>query len=273
MNTRTPSIRKTLLSAAAVALAACGGGETASLRFAAVEPHTHTATAQRQGPTAQGTYVPKFRSSDGLEFVLSEARIHLKDIRVELPQGAKCAEVRGLPAGATCEAGETSTVKIPGPILVDMVTSASTPDLSGLRLPPGTYHRIDFRLDEAKAGEVPADEPLVGSTLRVKATFIQVQNGTNTLQTLELNLKFSEDARFESTTGLEVFGNDTLVALLNPQMWLDGLPVASCLEKGDLVTSSGVLRFDASAKGDCSGAETLVKANIKRSGEMRWSQY
>jgi hypothetical protein len=270
MNTRTPSIRQTLLSAAAaLALTSCGEGGATWLRFAAVEPHTHKTSALSQGPTAQGTYVPEFRSSDGLVFTLAEARIHLKDIRVELPQGAKCSAVRGLPAGATCETGETSTVKIPGPILVDMVTSASTPDLSGLRLPAGTYHRIDFRLDEAKADEVPANEPLVGYTLRVKATFIQ----NATLQTLELNLKFSEDARFESTTGLQVFGNDTLLAMLNPQMWLDGLPVASCLQKGDLVTSSGVLRFDASAKGDCSGAETLVKANVKRSGELRWSQY
>lgn len=276
MNTRTPSLRQILLSAtAAVALAACGGGgETALLRFAAVEPHTHKLGTPgqgptAQGPTAQGTYVPEFRSSDGLTFTLSEARIHLKDIRVELPQGSMCAEVRGLPAGATCEAGETSTVKIPGPILVDMITSASTPDLSGLRLPAGTYHRIHFRLDEARAGEVPADEPLLGSTLRVKATFIR----NAALQTLELNLKFSDDARFESLTGLEVFANDTLLALLNPQVWLENLPVESCLQNGDLVTSSGVLRFDASAKGDCIGAEEKVKANVKRSGDLRWSAY
>jgi hypothetical protein len=273
MNLRVPSLRQTLLSTAAVSLAACGG-EGASLRFSVHESQVRTASVHLQGAQATDTSTapPTFTSSDGITFTLTDARIHLKDIRLDLPQGTKCAEVRGLLSGATCKGGDSGsgsgTVVVPGPILVDLMTGATQPDLSTLRLPAGTYKRIDFRLEEAKAGEVPSTEPLVGYSLRVKAGFTH----DSTPSTLELNLKFSEDARFESSTGVEVGADDALLALLQPQVWLEGLPVATCLQKGDLVMSNNVLLIDARAKGDCSGAEETVKRNIKTSGDLRKSK-
>jgi len=268
MNARIPTLRQSLLSAAVLALTACGG-EGASLRFSV---HESQATAANALVSASEPIVPApvtFQSSDGITFTLHEARIHLKDIRLDLPQGSKCEEVRGLLAGAECKGGTTgsgsSTLVVPGPILVNLMTGTTTPDLSGLRLPAGNYKRIDFRLDEAKAGEVPATEPLVGYSLLVKADF--TRNATPTL--LDLKLKFSEDARFESTTGVDIGADDALLALLKPQVWLEGLPVATCLSKGDLTLSNNVLRIDDQAKGDCSGAEERVKTNVKRSGDLR----
>jgi hypothetical protein len=262
----TASLRLTLLSAA-LAVTACGG-DGASLRFSVNENQAQAASALVQAADAT-TPAPTFRSSDGLTFTLNEARIHLKDIRLDLPQGTKCADVRGLLSGATCKGGDSGsgsgTVVIPGPLIVDLMTGATTPDLSGLRLPAGTYKRIDFRLDEARAGEVAANEPLVGYSLLVKAGFTR----DNTAHTLDLKLKFSEDARFQSSTGVEVGADDELLALLKPQVWLEGLPVASCLQKGDLQIANNVLRIDDQAKGDCSGAEGLVKNNIKNSGDLR----
>jgi hypothetical protein len=271
MNLRAPSLRQTLLpAAAAVALAACGG-EGVSLRFSVHESQAQAASVHVQADHYPLPPAPTFRSSDGVTFTLTEARLHLKDIRLDLPQGTKCANVRGLFAGATCQGGESGsgsgTVVVPGPIIVDLMTGATLPDLSTLRLPAGTYKRIDFRLEEAKAGEVAVTEPLVGYSLRVKASFNQDSTPSN----LELNLKFSEDARFESATGVEVGADDELLALLKPQVWLEGLPVAACLQKGDLEMSSNVLLMDASAKGDCSGAEDTVKRNIKNSGDLRKS--
>ncbi|QRK11128.1 hypothetical protein JQX13_14270 [Archangium violaceum] len=271
MNLRAPSLRQTLLSAATLAVTACGGGEGASLRFSVNESQSaQAARALVQGAeTPAPLEAPTFRSSDGVTFTLTEARIHLKDIRLELPQGTKCAEVRGLLSGATCKGGESGsgsgTVLIPGPLIVDLMTGTTLPDLSGLRLPAGTYKRIDFRLDKAKAEEVASGEPLVGYSLRVKARFTR----DDTDNTLELKLGFSEDARFESATGVEVGADDALLALLAPQAWLEGLPVATCLEKGDLEITNNVLLLDDRAKGDCSGAEDTVKRNIKNSGDLR----
>ncbi|WP_257457721.1 hypothetical protein [Archangium lipolyticum] len=271
MNFRAPSLRQTLLSAAAVSLAACGG-EGASLSFSVYEAQAQAASVHVQADHRPIYPTPTFLSSDGVTFTLTEARIHLKDIRLDLPQGTKCGDVRGLLAGATCKGGESGsgsgTVVIPGPIIVDLMTGATLPDLATLRLPAGTYKRIDFRLEEAKEGEVAATEPLVGYSMLVKASFTQ----DSTPSTLELKLRFSEDARFESATGVEVGANDTLLALLEPHAWLEGLPVAACLQQGDLEMSSDVLRVDARARGDCSGAEETVKSNIKNSGELRKSK-
>jgi hypothetical protein len=218
---------------------------------------------------AEATPAPTFRSSDGVTFTLTQARIHLKDIRLDLPQGTKCAEVRGLLSGATCKGGDSGsgsgTVVVPGPIVVDLMTGTTTPDLSEMRLPAGTYKRIDFRLEEGKADELAAGEPIIGYSLMVKADFIQDSKPT----TLDLKLKFSEDARFQSATGVEVGADDELLALLKPQVWLEGLPVATCLSKGDLEIASNTLLIDARAKGDCSGAEGLVKENVKKSGDLR----
>lgn len=268
MNLRTPSLRQPLLCAAAIGLTACLG-DGAALRFSVNEAEAKAASVFVQGAEATATPAPTFRSSDGIVFTLTEARIHLRDIRLDLPQGTRCAEVSGLLAGATCKGSDSSgTVLVPGPIIVDLMTGATTPDLSGLRLPSGNYKRIDFRLEEAKADEVASGEPLVGYSLLVKASFTR----DNAANTLDLALKFSEDARFESTNGVAVDADTALLALLQPQVWLDGLPVATCLSKGDLQIANNVLRIDGQAKGDCGDAETRVKSNIKNSGQLRTSK-
>ncbi|HEX5748025.1 MAG TPA: hypothetical protein VFZ09_17420 [Archangium sp.] len=266
MNLPTPSLRQSLLCAT-LALTACGG-EGASLRFSVRESQAQAASALVAAASPAASPAPTFTSGD-ITFTLTEARIHLKDIRLDLPQGSKCNDVSGLLSGATCQGGESGsgsgTVVVPGPIVVDLMTGATTPDLSGLRLPAGTYKRIDFRLEEAKADEVASTEPIVGYSLLVKAGFTR----DGAANTLDLKLKFSEDARFQSATGVEVGENDALLALLKPQVWLEGLPVASCIQSGDLRLSGNVLLLDEQAKGACSDAETLVKNNIKNSGDLR----
>lgn len=265
MNLRSLPLRQSLLCAAALSISACGG-EGATLRFSANESQAQAASVLVQGAEMTAAPAPTFRSSDGITFTLTEARIHLRDIRLDLPQGTKCGEVSGLLAGATCKGSDSSgTVLVPGPIIVDLMTGTTTPDLSGLRLPAGNYKRIDFRLEETKADEVASGEPLVGYSLMVKASFTR----DNAANTLDLKLKFSEDARFESANGVAVGADTALLALLSPQVWLDGLPVATCLSKGDLQISGNVLRIDAQAKGECGDAENRVKLNIKNSGQLR----
>jgi hypothetical protein len=270
MPAHLPSLRHSLLSAALV-LTACGGGDGASLRFTVREGGT---SAQGTARTLQAldTNEPApvtFKSSDGVTFTLTEARIHLRDIRLDLPQGTRCEDVRATLHLAECKGGDSGsgsgTVVIPGPIVVNLMTGATTPDLTELRIPAGTYKRIDFRLEEAKSGEVAANEPLLGYSLVVRAGF--ERSGTSS--TLEMKLKFSEDARFESATGVAVPEGGSLVTLLRPAIWLEGLPLGACMQKGDVEIAGNVVRIDDRAKGDCSGAEDTVKRNIKRSGDLR----
>jgi hypothetical protein len=264
-----PSFRTTLLSAAALALTACDGGNGASLHFSVRERVSsgsainHTVQAAEEVPTA-----PTFQSSDGASFTLTQARIHLRDIRLDLPKGTKCADVIANTVGAECMGGDSGsgsgTLVVRGPIVVDLMTGLSTPDLSAVVIPAGNYKRIDFRLEEGHADELPAGETLIGYSLKVSADAAQAGG-----KKLELALKFSEDARFDSATGVDVPEGGKLIAMLQPTKWLTGLPLASCISKGDVTVEADTVRIDDRAKGECSGAEDLVKRNIKTSGDLR----
>ncbi|MCP3137100.1 DUF4382 domain-containing protein [Pyxidicoccus xibeiensis] len=268
MTARLPAFSGTLLSTLALGLSACGG-DGASLRFTANERAVSTSSAWINA-AAESPPVPStvFQSSDGTAFTLTQARIHLRDIRLDLPKGTKCGEVSGLLEGAECKGGDSSgTIQVPGPIVVDLLTGTTTPDLSGLRIPAGNYKRIDFRLEEAKSDEVGATEPLLGYSFLARADFTQ----DGVARKLEMLFKFSEDARFESSTGVDVPEGGSLVAFLKPQVWLEGLPLGECIQDGDVEVANDTVRIDGKSGGKCSDAESTVKSNIKRSGDLRKS--
>jgi hypothetical protein len=268
MTSRIPTFRGLLLASLALGATACGG-DGARLRFTSNDRAVDLSGAWVQAATEPSLPSTVFQSDDGTPFTLTQARIHLRDIRLDLPQGTKCEDVSGLVSGAECKgSGSSGTLQVPGPIVVDLMTGATTPDLSGLRIPAGTYKRIDFRLDEAKADEVGATEPLVGSSFLARADFTQ----DGAARTLALRFKFSEDARFESATGVEVPEGGSLIAFLKPAVWLQGLPLGECVRDGDVEVTNGTVLIDDRAGGKCSDAENTVKANIKRSGDLRRSK-
>jgi hypothetical protein len=268
MTARIPAFRGLLLSSLSLGLVACGD-EDASLRFLANERAVSASNAWVQAAAADTPPPLGFTSSDGTTFTLSQARIHLRDIRLDLPQGTKCGDVSGLVSGAECKGSDSSdTLLVRGPIVVDLMTGATTPDLSGLRIPAGNYKRIDFRLEESKAEEIGTSEPLVGYTFLARADFTQ----DGAARKLELLFKFSEDARFESATGVDVPEGGSLIAFLRPQVWLEGLPLGQCIRDGDVEVSNNTVRIDDRAGGECSDAENRVKLNIKRSGDLRTSE-
>lgn len=274
MTSRIPALRSLVLSSLALGLGACGG-DGAALRFtsndravslSSASARTSSASVWAASDTAPSTV---FTSSDGTPFTLTQARIHLRDIRLDLPKGKKCEDVKGLLSGADCKSSDDAkTLQVPGPIVVDLMTGATTPDLSGLTIPAGTYKRIDFRLEEAKAEDVGANEPLVGYSFLARADFTL----DGAARKLEMFFKFSEDARFESSTGVEVPEGGSLVAFLKPQVWLEGLPLGECIRTGDVEVANGTVRIDAKAGGKCGDAEGIVKSNIKRSGDLRKSE-
>ena len=264
-------LSRTLLVPALV-LTACGGGD-AGLRFSANPALTSaqatasqvqalSASAQQQ-PTA-----PTFQSSDGVTFTLREAYVHLRDIRLDLPKGSRCEDVLATVSGAECKSStsgdDSKTLVVAGPLVVNLMTGATTPDISGLRIPAGTYRRIDFRLTDAATGVTPA--ALAESAFHLKADFTHA----GAPAVLDVRLDFEEDARFESATGVEVGEGDadSLLVLMKPQVWLQGLPLGGCLAKGDVAVVGGVLALDEKAGGDCSATEGLIKDAIKRSGDL-----
>jgi hypothetical protein len=268
MTARIPSFRGLLLSSLALGLSACGSGDGASLRFTSNDGAVNLSSGLVQ-PAADTPPSTVFSSKDGTTFTLTQARIHLRDIRLDLPKGTRCEDVSGLLSGAECKGSDDAkTLQVPGPIVVDLMTGATTPDLSGLRIPAGNYKRIDFRLEEADADDVGAAEPLVGYSFLAGADFSQ----DGVARKLELKFKFSEDARFDSDMGVDVPEGGSLVAFLQPQRWLEGVPLGECIRDGDVEIINNTVRIDDESGSDCSDAENSVKTAIKTSGDLRKSE-
>lgn len=208
-----------------------------------------------------------FTGSDGTKYELLSARANFRDIEIELPPGEKCSSLQ-LEAPAECaNSGSGSpTIVITGPLVVDLLTGASSPDLRKVRVPAGTYKRIDFRLDDVKPDEgVPSTDRLFGNSFTSSATF----DRSGEKITVELALKFNEDLRIEDSGGVTLSGDEgELLLLLKPADWLSDVPINQCIDQGDVTVEAGVVRLDDRAKGSCSDVENTLKRNLKRSMDL-----
>lgn len=255
-------IRKTGCAAVAAFLVGCGG--SAGVQFAA-DPQVASSRQSLSSDTAPVAPIT-FSSNDGMQFELKTARVNLRDIQVDLTSKEKCEDVKPLLA-APAECKGESTIIMRGPFVVDLATGVSTPDLSTARIPAGTYRRIDFRLDDTKDGEgVAATDPLYTKSFHAEAAFTHEGNPA----TLVVSLKINEDLRVERPEGVTLDGTEgELLVLMQPAQWLEGIPVADCLAKKDVVVENGILRLDDNASGGCSAAEGVLKENLKRSMDLR----
>lgn len=240
-------------------LSGCRGGEVA-VRIGASQ------TSKAQALTEQSAPI-EFHSSDGAAFTLTAARANFRDIEIDLPDGQRCADLQvEAPAQCKSEPGGSETIIVRGPIIVDLVTGTSTPDLSTVRIPAGTYSRIDFRLDDTTAESgLPTSDELYGRSFVASAAF----EHEGTPAELQIALQFNEDFRVEEPEGVDLRGADgELLTLLRPELWFEELPVGDCIAKGDVVVENGTYRLDDRAGGGCSGAEGVLKRNLKRSADL-----
>jgi hypothetical protein len=186
-------------------------------------------------------------------FTLTSARIHVRDIKLDLPDGSDCDDR----AGTVCT---NDTIEIRGPFDIDLMTGVSTPSLDVVRVPAGTYKRIDFRIDD--------DGALDDRSLVATADFVHQGQP----MTLALSLRFNEDVRVEAPQGITVSGDGAaLLTLFDATAWLDGLDVAECLTRDELVVDGSTVTVDddlTSGTGSCSEIENVLKLNIKTAAQL-----
>ena len=203
------------------------------------------------------------QDEDGTPFVIERAEANVRHIQLDLPDGQDCGNLE-LPAPAHCESDK---VTVPGPFVVDLVAGTSSPSLEALRVPAGVYERVDVRFDDAEPGDglVQATQALAHHSLHAVGHFEHEGEETR----FELLLKFNEDARFESPSGVrlgEAGGREALL-LLDISHWFEALPVTRCLDEDELRVEDGVLRID-DERSQCSGIESELKDAIKNSGQL-----
>ena len=203
---------------------------------------------------------PASRDAKGEFYGLREARINLRDIELDLPDGVGCAELEGALVGASCEGDK---IRVEGPLLIDLLEGSAQPSIAEVRIPPLTYKRVDYRIDDAE--DLPDGHVLEDHSFYVAAGF--ERDG----QPLELRilLKFNEDARVEAPIGVALPGGGRLTVNFDAAQWLSDVPIGDCLDDGDLEIDNGVVLVDEDS--DCGEIEGTIKDNIKSSTALQSS--
>jgi len=195
---------------------------------------------------------PSFSFTDlgGTTFTITEARINVRHIQFDYPEG---------------NSDNFNQISLNGPFLIDLITGTSNPEIGAFDVEPGIYKRIDVRLDDAEAddGLVSGNDDLLDNTLVVKGSF---DYDGNTNRNFTFILKFNEDIRFEEPGGISINEGETKDIILNLKVdeWLSNINITECLDDGDIVLEgSGDLIINDNNNNDCNNFEGTIKANIK----------
>ncbi len=196
-----------------------------------------------------------FSDTSGTIFTITEARVNVRHIQFDLPEEDPNSGM-----------DTTNQISIESPFIIDLMSGISTPNIAAFTILPGTYKRIDVRLDDTKAEEglVDSADVLFDNTLVVKGKF---DYDSNPNRNYTIILKFNEDVRFEKPTGISVVENSTtdIVLKLKIDEWFQNIDVTSCLDSGDLLLEStgDLIIDDSNGSGPCQDIEQTLKHNIK----------
>jgi hypothetical protein len=211
-----------------------------------------------QAVTSTGSSADLAATDDGGDdFAIESAFLSLRDIELDLPDDATCADIAdGLGGGATCDDSDNSAkIVVAGPFEVDLVAGTATPSLEDVQIPVGTYSRVDFRVED-NADDV---------SFAVLATFEHEGSPLS----LDLSLDFNEDIRIEEAGGTTVDEDTDLIAQFVVDNWLAGVDIGGCIDdSGVEVDGTTVVVSDATTSGSCSAIEDTIKGNMKESGQF-----
>lgn len=236
----------------ALLVAACGGEPSTSSDVGNPAKAARFALGLDEGPAAG--------SAEG-ELSVTSAQAYVREAKLQLQEGFACADqelVEG--GGVTCDDDDPRVLVIAGPVLADLVAGTTEPSWADVQIPAAPYARVDVRLTDG--------EPLGDKSFVAESPF----EAQGEEVTLRLRLSFQESVRFPAPDGIvEVGAQETLLAELDPDVWLDGADIDGCLEDGRLMVVDGVVEMDDAARGreGCPHLERDIRANIRQSGGLR----
>lgn len=228
-----------------------------------------TTAALAAAPSAEPATDPvpsddRVRDADGVVFHLTEVRLGIRDIELDLPATVRCDEIARDLVGATCSDLERK-IRIDGPMAADLLRGTATPSIDAVRVPALAYPRIDYRvvdLSDAQAILAPGD-PLRDAAYSVRADF---EAADGELTTVAIALDFNEDIRIENRDGVALPPGGTLTVAFDTSGWFDGLRLASCVASGEIEVRDGIAIVDEDT--DCDDLEGTVRDNVTRSPRL-----
>lgn len=201
--------------------------------------------------------------AEGTAFHLTEVRVGLRDIELDLPVGVACRDVEADLVEATCSDVERK-VRVAGPFAANLLTGETTPPIVGVRVPAIAYPRIDYRVvDLADATDLlPTGDPLRVASFTATADF---ENASGSMMTLSIALDFTEDIRLENRDGVVLPPGGTMTVAFDTEGWFDGLRVGRCIAAGELRVEGATVFVDEDD--DCDFEGTL-RDNLTRSPRL-----
>ncbi|WP_147468317.1 MULTISPECIES: hypothetical protein [Corallococcus] len=261
-----PWLRASGLAVAVLGLPACDSGpDTTELRFGInattyTRPLTEESSPSRRTAMDAPLVSPTFTSNDGLKFTVESANATLFDVRLELPSGRECSDYEGkLAPLMTCTDaadGQPGALSVREPLDVNWLSATIIPDRT-LRIPEGTYSRIEARLGQ----NTPA---LPSFSVDASFTWEDQRHVLKVAFASTAALRFEPRGPFDIAVPAE---DTVVVGSLDLTTWLDGIPVASCLALGDLTLDGTTLRLETGT-GACAGAAERMQQNIEVSTRM-----
>ncbi|HKX13504.1 MAG TPA: hypothetical protein VJP40_10150 [bacterium] len=287
----TISLRVMTLALAVAVMGGCGGSNDLNGGGGGTPSASVDFSMQLQGDSAptQAMAIKAHRCMDdaGTVIDLTDVRVGVGEVEFFLPPGVLCedllftfvAPVRcesdddlppfpepsATPGGLLKSSGSRDDedevlqdrVVVDGPFVADLILGTTTPPMTDLLIPAGTYTRIDVRIE---------DNPALDGFALVAAGTFEYQGE---LHELRLALRFHEDIRFKDRAGItleETAANDIVMAL-DATAWFQGIDLAACLDSGELqFEADGSLAITESLGGACNGIEKRIRDNIEASG-------
>lgn len=239
---------------------ACSEASSTVTEFGTVDMNLVLGNGQGQSSSDASTEVAGLHAETALAFV--------RHIEFYLPEGDCAPTEQAGDAGSDAGEGECSDkLRVEGPWVIDLMTGSATPSMDEIRVPAGAYRRVDVRFEDAdknaaKGLEVP--EPLVDWTLVATGAY----DGA-AAPNFDMKLKFNEDARFQSESGIVVSANGAqeMVMALDVQRWLSVVSLDDCFEKERLAVVDDVLMIEDESK-RCNAVENAIKEVMKHPNRL-----
>ncbi|MDH5301461.1 MAG: hypothetical protein OEW58_08885 [Gammaproteobacteria bacterium] len=251
----------TAIGLATLAMAGCndGGNSAATSRLSMLVQNNGVTVAK---PTLVGvaaaTVAPITFSDSATTFTITEARMHVRDIRMDT-------------INSDTQSGSTYTVT--GPFVMNLLDGSAYPANVSFAAPAGNYQRVDIRLDEANPGEgvVSNSDELVGNALIIKGTHDYNSGGTFTL-----TVKVTEDIRLAPTNGIVIDSDVGANVMLTYRVtdWLENaampgtmINLTSCIADPNMhlvdVNNHITLNEGTQCAGITESIGNLIKNNMK----------
>lgn len=214
--------------------------------------------------------------SIGAQVVLSEAKVHAENLRLELPEGISCSdtELQDEQEGVICEdSDESSSYVAAGPFVIDLIQSTITPEQEGFSVPPGSYNRLDFDLVVAEVDSLDGDA-LESNSVYAAGTFTDsgaTDHGFSIALPIENSFSFTQDEAVE----LAADETGQIQVRFDQSTWLDGLDLQACLDNADLAYDGDnnlVINSDTVGAGDCETIQSDIEANMINSASAEMAK-